>query len=183
MQMDCVINPLFVGKKRLGPFGIRAEGQLCYDEENMYVHMRAMEQSIRAEYTEPLSPVCNDSCLEFFFGIEGEENYFNFEINPNGCMTIQFGKDRRFDIVYEKSAEYFDVNADRTDDGWELFYRIPVGFIRLFYDDFNFDSDLKANMYKCGNLTADKHFVAWAEIRTEKPNFHMPEYFGRMRFE
>ena len=26
MQMDCVINPLFVGKKRLGPFGIRTEG-------------------------------------------------------------------------------------------------------------------------------------------------------------
>ena len=47
--------------------GIRATGQLCYDDENLYVHLRAKEKNIRAEYTEPLSPVYEDSCLEFFF--------------------------------------------------------------------------------------------------------------------
>ena len=45
--------------------GVRALGQLCYDEENLYVHLRAFEKDIRAENTEPLSPVHEDSCLEF----------------------------------------------------------------------------------------------------------------------
>lgn len=163
--------------------GIRAEGQLCYDEDNLYVHMRAFEENIRAEYTEPLSPVCCDSCLEFFFQIEGEDNYFNFEVNPNGCMCIQFGKDKRFDVVRENGGEYFDVHTNRTADGWEVFYRIPLEFIRMFHPDFRFDRDIMANMYKCGDKTARKHFVAWSEVETEKPNFHLPAFFRRMRFE
>jgi hypothetical protein len=60
----------------------------------LYVHLRATESDIRAEYTEPLSPVCQDSCLEFFFMPEGEDRYFNYEINPNGCLYIGFGHGR-----------------------------------------------------------------------------------------
>lgn len=36
-------------------FGIRAGGQLCYDDENLYVHLFAVEDEIQAEYTAPLS--------------------------------------------------------------------------------------------------------------------------------
>lgn len=163
--------------------GIQAKGQVCYDYEALYVHMIATEEDIRAEYSEPLSPVCNDSCLEFFFKIEGEENYFNFEVNPNGCMCIQFGKKERFDIVREDGQQYFGVDAKRTPAGWEVFYRIPLEFIRFFHKDFCFDRNLKGNMYKCGNLTAKKHFVAWCPIDSDTPNFHLPEFFGRMIFE
>ena len=59
--------------------GIRAFGQLCHDAEHLYVHLRAVEAKIRAEYTAPLSKVCQDSCLEFFFMPEGGDRYFNFE--------------------------------------------------------------------------------------------------------
>ena len=64
--------------------GVRASGQLCYDEENLYVHLAAVEKEIRAENTEPMSPVYEDSCLEFFFMLPDADNYINFEINPNG---------------------------------------------------------------------------------------------------
>ena len=47
--------------------GIRAQGQICHDSENLYVRMSAAEKHIRAENTTPLSPVHEDSCLEFFF--------------------------------------------------------------------------------------------------------------------
>lgn len=128
-------------------------------------------------------PVCCDSCLEFFFQIEGEENYFNFEINPNGCMCIQYGKEERFDIVWENSKEYFAVTTNETADGWEVFYRIPLKFIRLFHRDFAFDRNIMANLYKCGNYTVHKHFIAWMPVNTESPDFHRPEYFGKMTFE
>ena len=47
--------------------GVRASAQFCYDDDALYVHLRAAEQDIRAEYTEPMSPVYQDSCMEFFF--------------------------------------------------------------------------------------------------------------------
>ena len=74
--------------------GVRAFGQFCYEKDMLHVHLRATESDIRAEYTEPLSPVCQDSCLEFFFMPEGEDRYFNYEINPNGCLYIGFGHGR-----------------------------------------------------------------------------------------
>ena len=166
-------------------FGIRAQGQLCYDDDYLYIHQSAAEQDIRAVNTEPLSPVYEDSCLEFFFMLDGNSNYFNFEINPNGCLCIQFGPEKtdRIDIVRNDSAEYFDIHTDRTKDGWEVFYRIPLEFIRFFYPDYRFKGNLLANMYKCGNKTMNKHYLSWTDIDLNEPNFHCPEYFGKIVFE
>ena len=166
-------------------FGIRAGGQLCCDSENLYVHLFAVEDEIRAEYTAPLSPVFEDSCLEFFFTGEDCENYFNFEINPNGSLHIQTGPSRnnRVSIVKGNDAEYFDIKAQRTEDGWEVAYRIPLEFIRVFWPGYEFSGDLRANAYKCGNKTVHRHYLTWNPIRSEKPDFHRPEDFGRMSFE
>ena len=165
--------------------GIRAQGQLCCDDENLYVHMQAIEKNIRAEYRQPLSPVFQDSCLEFFFQPEGGDRYFNFEVNPNGCMCIQIGPDRndRINLVRNDAAEYFGVYAGRTSDGWEVFYRIPLEFIRFFYPGYVFDGDLEANMYKCGDKTDKIHFLAWCSVETPTPDFHRPKYFGKMHFD
>lgn len=165
--------------------GIRAEGQLCHDTDNLYVHLRAQEKDIRAENTEPMSPVYEDSCLEFFFQREQDRNYFNFEINPNGCLNVQIGPEKgdRISLVRVDAADYFDIRADYTEDGWEVFYRIPLKFLQTFYQDFDFSGDLMANAYKCGNKTVHKHYIAWQPVLSEKPNFHRPEYFGRMHFE
>ena len=164
---------------------ITAQGQLCYDSENLYVHLSAVEKYIRAENTEPLSPVYEDSCLEFFFKFDNSDNYFNFEINPNGCLCTQFGpqKTDRINIVRQDAKEYFDIKTNRTSDGWEVYYKIPLKYIQLFYPDYKFGGDITANMYKCGNKTVNKHYIAWKPIDLETPNFHCTEYFGRMRFE
>ena len=70
---------------------IKMKSQICYDENGLYVHLRAWEKDIRAEGTELLSRVCEDSCMEFFFTPGDDERYFNLEINPNGQMYIGFG--------------------------------------------------------------------------------------------
>ena len=165
-------------------YGIRAEGQLCYDDENLYVHQRAVEAVIRAENTEPLSPVYEDSCMEFFLMPESSPNYFNFEINPNGCLCSQIGPEKtdRVNLVRDDAAEYFDIRTARTSDGWEVFYKIPLKYIRLFYPDYTFKGKLAGNMYKCGNKTVHKHYLSWTEVDLEKPNFHCPEFFGTLEF-
>lgn len=164
--------------------GIRAYGQLYADDEYLYVHMKAVESEIRAEYTDPLSPVFLDSCMEFFFSVDTGKTYFNFEINPNGCITVQFGpspKDRIY-IVRENDRDYYDIHTNRTADGWEAFYRIPCSFIRLFHPGYEFAGSIEMNMYKCGDRTPRRHYLSWAPVHSETPNFHRPQDFQKACF-
>ena len=165
--------------------GIRAYAQFCHSAEALHVHLRAVEKNIRAEYTTPLSPVCCDSCLEFFFMPEKEDRYFNFEINPNGCLYIGFGHGRKDStaLCRENMKDLFDIRPQKTQDGWEVFYRIPLSFLRLFLPDFTFTGALRANVYKCGDLTAHKHYLSWNPVTSETPDFHRPEDFGVMLFQ
>lgn len=165
--------------------GICAGAQLCHDGERLYVHLRAVEKDIRAEYTAPLSPTYEDSCLEFFFMPESEDRYFNFEINPNGCLYIGFGHDR-YDstaLYREDMREYFDIRSARTDDGWEVYFSIPLEFLNVFYNGYSYSGTLMANVYKCGDKTEHRHYLSWNPVRSEKPDFHRPQDFGRMVFE
>ena len=165
--------------------GIRAVGQLCHSADALHIHLRAVEKKIRAEYTAPLSPVCRDSCLEFFFMPEMEDRYFNFEINPNGCLYIGFGHGREDStaLYRENMKDLFDIHSQKAPDGWEVFYRIPLSFLRLFLPDFAFAGALRANVYKCGDLTAHKHYLSWNPVASETPDFHRPQDFGLMVFE
>ena len=163
-------------------FGIRAEGQICYNDKNLYVHLRAVEQNIKAVYKEPLSPVYEDSCLEFFFKTDRSENYFNFEINPNGCLSIEIGPDRSNRVSLVKGNDYFDIHTNRTEDGWEVYYQIPKSFIKIFMPEFEFSGEILANAYKCGDRTINEHYLAWNHINSDTPDFHRPQDFGRMRF-
>ena len=50
------------------------------------------------------------------------------------------------------------------------------------------DLDLKglvanANFYKCADDAAQKHYLSWNPIKTERPNFHQPQFFGTVVFE
>ncbi len=164
--------------------GIRAQAQLCYDGEHLYVRMTAQEADIRAENTAPLSPVYEDSCLEFFFMRENGTHYFNFEINPNGRLCIQYGPTRsdRTYLARSDDMAYFDIHAARTADGWSVSYRIPLAFLRTFDPTFAFKGTLRANFYKCGDKTAHPHFLAWAPVHSAAPDFHRPADFGIVEF-
>lgn len=165
--------------------GVRAYGQFCYDADYLYVHLRAVEENIKAEYIEPLSPVYKDSCLEFFFMPEDGDRYFNFEINPNGCLWVGFGHGRDDSTVLYRPdfTEMFDIRSGRTEDGWEVWYRIPADYIGLFYPGYEFTGALRANVYKCGDETDHPHYLTWSKVESEKPDYHRPEFFGRMEFE
>ena len=165
--------------------GIRSQAAICHDGQNLYVHLSAKEQDIRAEYTDPPAPVHEDSCLEFFFMPEGEDRYLNFEINPNGCLHLGFGPDRyqRENALPPDPKAVFQIRTGRTTEGWEAEYRIPADFLRGYYPAFQFAGILRANLYKCGDKTIHPHYLAWNPVETQTPDFHRPEYFGEMRFD
>lgn len=168
---------------------IKAQAQICYDDNALYVRQTAFEEHIRAEENGPLGSPCEDSCLEFFFSpIWGDTRYFNIEYNPNGCIYLGLGdnvdgKVRLFRLVKENIP--FTPVINRTEEGWSLEYRIPFEFIRHFFPEFNPVSSyqMRANCYKCGDKTVKPHYFAWNPLSPGATTFHTPESFGTMIFE
>ena len=163
---------------------IHMTAQICYDEEALYLRMRAVEREVRAEHRGPLCPVCEDSCMEFFFSPEGDDRYLNVELNPNGCSFIGIGTSRadRVRIILEQEEEVLQAQTARTPDGWELTYRLPLTFLRVLYPALSLTPGtvLRANCYKCGDLTPEPHYLSWNPVTSAKPDFHRPCDFGRM---
>lgn len=164
--------------------GIRMEAKLCYDERRLYVYQRAWEKHIRAEHSDPLAAVCEDSCMEFFFRPENEARYINFECNPGGCVYLGFGCGRDNAVRLLPPREAFNIRTSLLPDGWELRYELPLDFLRLFYPSLRFASGLRlrANCYKCGDKTVQPHYLAWNPLASETPDFHRPEDFGLFIF-
>jgi len=174
----------------LPDIGIRMFAQLAYDSENLYIHLRAVEKDIRAEITTQNCAVCQDSCMEFFFRpLENDSRYMNFEVNLNGqfFMGVAHGRPdiTRLTMNVDTEKELFQAQGNKTEDGWEIFYRIPASFIQLLFPEFALVSGKKifANLYKCGDLTPQKHYIVWNKIELEKANYHCPEFFGEMTLE
>lgn len=169
-------------------FGISAHAQLCYDDQAIYVHMWAEEQDVRATYTpdDPLASCYEDSCLEFFLAPEADDaRYLNFEFNPNCAVCNEIGVQKTDRIRLLPAADVFNASSARTSTGWEITYQIPFDYIRALYPTFNSESgmQLRGNFYKCGNLTANKHYLVWNHVDSEKPNFHTPDSFGILTLE
>jgi hypothetical protein len=66
---------------------------------------------------------------------------------------------------------------------WTLTLAIPVEVFALAGDAPLRGRKMRANFYKCGDLLPRPHFLSWSEIKTTKPNFHTPEWFGELIFE
>lgn len=167
------------------PVDISAEARLAWDGDRLYVRLRAVEEHIRAEHTGPLGMPCEDSCLEFFFSpIPGDPRYFNIEYNPNACLYLGFGDGQNATRLLPE-RKWFAPAAARTPDGWQVEYAVPFDFVRIFAPGFNPASGdaIRANCYKCGDLTPAEHYLAWNPCGGGKPNFHRPQDFGLMIFE
>lgn len=168
----------------LEPAPIEAKARLCYDESALYVRLSAKEPNIRAEESGENGMPCLDSCLEFFFcPVMDSNTYFNIEFNPNGCMYLGIGNDR-YDLIRLLPGEkdLLQPRPSRTEDGWEITYRIPANFIRRFFPGFELVSGgmLRGNFYKCGDETVQPHYYCWNPILQETPDFHLSAYFGKL---
>ena len=169
----------------LPPADIAMQAQVCYDDAALYVRLSVREQNIRAEHKTPGCMVCEDSCMEFFFcPTAGDDRYFNFEWNPNGQLYLGFGPNRcdSVRLLVQDEQALFAPRPARTADGWELTFRVPVSFVRRFVPDFALTpgTTLRANCFKCGELTPQPHYYSWNPVTSETPDFHRPCDFGQM---
>jgi hypothetical protein len=65
---------------------------------------------------------------------------------------------------------------------WELSLVIPIDVFLLNKLNTLDGLDAKGNFYKCGDNLKVPHFLSWNPIENEKPNFHLPQFFGKILF-
>jgi len=171
------------------------EVRLCYSPWHLYVRFDVFEAKIRVRYTGFQDPVYKDSCVEMFIDPFPEKRvgYINVETNAVGAMLVAIGPDRSlrtplpqadlkgFEIV---SSVKGPISGYHGAEFWTLAYRLPLGLFEKHYGTkIRSGLSARANFYKCGDETEIPHFGAWSPVRTAQPDFHRPEFFGRLVFQ
>lgn len=170
------------------PDGITAHAQIGYSDTAILVHLFVEESVTRAEEFGPFGTPCEDSCMEFFFSpLAGDNRYFNIECNANGCLYVGMGtglSDLLRLIPDDFENHPIQPKIARYEDGWEIFYEIPYDFIRRIFPDFTVfaGKEIKANCYKCSDLSEPPHYFSWSPIIGDPFTYHRTECFGTMIF-
>ena len=157
-------------------------------EEGISAVFRITEPSVKAEYSEINSKVYEESCSELFLSF-GNGSYYNFEISCIGCILAEHGKNRFY-------RELLDPEIIKKIEVFSTLGNIPFGIrnektsytlsVRIPKEVFIFDGSkidvlsLKGNIYKCADKSPTPHYMTLFDIRSEKPDFHRPEFFKKL---
>lgn len=159
------------------------------NDDAVFFLFKVVEKYIRAVHDKDNSPVNEDSCVEFFTKEADSDYYYNFEFNCSGtCKAARHYKDRQhaLDLTEEEmirikrlaSLKTKGIENTNNQYKWELLVEIPFSLFGL--EKNKLPEMILGNIYKCGDKTKEPHYVTWAPVITEKPDFHRPEYFGEI---
>lgn len=167
--------------------------RIAYNENELFLHYEVSEQAVKAVVIENNGKVWTDSCVEFFLSPDGNDVYYNLEMNCIGTALLGYRKKgdptlhasddvlasiRRVSSLGSKS---FPEKKKPTD--WQITIAIPwSAFFRHELKPVE-GKKMRGNFYKCGDELSVPHFVSWTRIKTESPAFHVPEFFGGLEFE
>jgi hypothetical protein len=167
--------------------------QIAYNDNELFLQFNVNEQSVKAEVNQSNGRVWTDSCVEFFLSPEGNDSYYNLEMNCIGTILLGYRKkgetaihatDGQIAAIRRISSLGNLPFAERSEaTSWEITVAIPWN---VFFKHKLIPvkgKKMRCNFYKCGDDLHVPHFVSWTKINTPKPSFHVPEYFGGLEFE
>jgi len=193
--LDLEIEPVQVETINWPEYAYKPEVsvQIAYNENELFLQYRVNEQVVKAEITENNGRVWTDSCVEFFLSPEGNDEYYNLEVNCIGTALLGFRKkgeaaihatDELIDSIRRVSTMGEEPFAEQKQETewlitmaipWQVFFKHTLQPVR--------GKKMRGNFYKCGDELSVPHFVSWTKIRTENPSFHQPEFFGGLEFQ
>lgn len=160
----------------------------AYSNKYIFIHFVVRENGLLAANCKNLSPVANDSCVEFFLTTPFSDEYWNFEFNCIGAVNAshRITRPNATRLNDEEIATIKRYSSCGTEtfcekDGihtWTLTIAIPLSLIGIDKD--NMPPHIMGNFYKCAGKSSHPHYLSWSPIKSEKPNFHLPEFFGKI---
>jgi hypothetical protein len=198
---DAVIAPITHFHAQSSSHRPTAEARLLYDDLGLYVHFRVRDRYVVCRHTQPQSPVCRDSCVEAFLQPKPGAGYFNFEVNCGGTILLYYitdstridGKIQGFRPVelelLEKIRIFHSMPREVTPEietptEWSVEYFVPNEVFEAHVGELESPQNRRwrGNFYKCADDSSHPHWASWSPIG-EALNFHLPAYFGAIRFE
>jgi alpha-galactosidase len=104
--------------------------------------------------------------------------YREFEVSPNGMwIDLDIFPGGLNDL---KSGLTRSVWLDREKQTWSAELAIPMKSLTGSFDP---AALWRVNFYRVEGAKEPRFYSAWRATRTPEPNFHVPEAFGKLRFE
>ncbi len=158
------------------PCGPSTQARLLYSNEGLHIKLTTDEKPLLARCNNQNDMVCEDSCMEFFFRPNSADpHYINFEFNPFGTMYMSISLKRGESRFLCEDKAYFDVRSIITGGEWSVMFTVPFEFLDREFDGHT--DEFYGNIYKCGGYT--EHYLSLYPIKSEIPDFHRPECFGK----
>jgi hypothetical protein len=165
---------------------------IAWGPGEIYLKYYVRESNTKAEKDQPNQMVCEDSCVEFFVSPADDGIYYNFEFNPIGTALLGAGHGRadskRADPVHIEGIRRLATMGEKPfgeiegDNRWSLTVAIPLDTFFHHHVTSLKGKTFRANFYKCGDKLSNPHFVTWNPVKTGKPDYHRPEFFGTLKF-
>ena len=175
-----------------------AKARMMYDKENVYVIFQVQDRYVRCLTNTINGPVYKDSAVEFFFAPDryAPMKYFNLETNCGGTPLLFYNliprKDsKRLNNEDIKKVEIATSLPKLIDPEisepvtWTIEYKIPLALLEKYANITRPEKGVewRANFYKIAENSSNPHYITWSVVKLEKPNFHAPEFFGKLVFE
>lgn len=148
----------------------------------LVVSMTAAERNPLRTYTEENTPVYKDSALEAFLSFPGElgnQSYLNFEMNANGALLSAFGTTKERMFLRDFTRFQAVCEAKIEENTWGILLKIPMELIGSLFqiEPLQRGGSFTCNFYKICETPEYEHYGSFAPIISERPNFHLPEFF------
>lgn len=163
----------------------------AYTGKNLYVDFLVRSNYLRAENVADQSPVSEDSCVEVFLRPQPDGDYWNFEFNCIGAINASHRKVRpepvrltAAELARVKRYPSCGTRPFKEVEGlftWNLLVVIPLELMNM--ENPAPGTVIEGNFYKCASASVAPHYMSWAPIDTSKPDFHRPEFFGKIVLE
>lgn len=173
------------------PYAPDCNGSIARSATHLAVMFHVRGLDLRAKALEDNGKSWEDSCCEFFVTDPYDGTYYNLELTCIGSLLASKRTSRTnktmipstllSSVIRHSSLERKEIDIKDRIFGWTTAMLIPFELIGL--DRNNLPVSLRGNFYKCGDSTAHPHYLSWNPIRTPKPDFHRPEFFGEIIFK
>jgi hypothetical protein len=179
-SIDCINWQVF-------PYKPTVEFIMALLGDGIFVQFKVTENHCLGRFTNDKEPVYKDSCVELFIDPANDGTYYNFEFNCMGTLLLGYGASRHnreqasdnvFKEVKRKSTLGREPLNIEQNTNWGLGVVIPFSAFFKHQTNLFTNNSFRCNLHKCGDETSIPHYVTWNPIKTERPDFHRPEYFG-----
>jgi hypothetical protein len=179
-------------------FHPKAKAKMMYDDENLYLIFHVEDRYVRCITSTSNGPVYEDSCVEFFFSpdVISPLKYFNLEINCGGTPLMRYNTVPRKEYISMQDVDFKQIeiahSLPRIVDPeisepvtWTIEYRLPLIMLEKYSKITKPEKGVswRANFYKIAEKGSNVHFLTWSLVENPKPDFHLPQFFGRIEFQ